>query len=182
MSSSATPRLAPREHCTGCSACASGCPRAAIRMVPDREGFLYPEITDACVFCGHCTHICPALKNRELRPDPTAFAVWNEDDALREQSTCGGAFRGHRLLCAGVRRRGFGAAMDGDMRVVHTSVQSKEELPRLMGEQSWFKAIWANASSRCATIWIGDVLCFSPERRVKSKGFTGTWVNPLICS
>ena len=100
MSSSATPRLAPREHCTGCSACASGCPRAAIRMVPDREGFLYPEMTDACVFCGHCTYILPgAEKNRELRPDPTAFAVWNEDDALREQSTCGGALRPSPPLC-----------------------------------------------------------------------------------
>lgn len=133
MSSSATPRLAPKEHCTGCSACASGCPRAAIRMVPDREGFLYPEITDACVFCGHCAHICPALKNRELRPDPTAFAVWNEDDALREQSTCGGAFA---AIASFVLESGgvvFGAAMDGDMRVVHTSVQSKSELPRLMG-------------------------------------------------
>ena len=92
MNSSVTPHLAPKEHCTGCGACASGCPRGAIRMVPDREGFLYPEITESCVFCGHCSHICPALKSRELRPDPTVFAVWNEDDAVRSRSTVGGAF------------------------------------------------------------------------------------------
>ena len=92
MNSSVTPHLAPKEHCTGCGACASGCPRGAIRMVPDREGFLYPEITESCVFCGHCSHICPALKSRELRPDPTVFAVWNENDAVRSRSTVGGAF------------------------------------------------------------------------------------------
>ena len=48
------PQLAPRERCTGCAACCNGCPKGAIRMVPDREGFLYPQVTDGCVQCGHC--------------------------------------------------------------------------------------------------------------------------------
>ena len=43
------PQLAPRERCTGCAACCNGCPKGAIRMVPDREGFLYPQVTDGCV-------------------------------------------------------------------------------------------------------------------------------------
>ena len=34
------PQLAPRERCTGCAAGCNGCPKGAIRMVPDREGFL----------------------------------------------------------------------------------------------------------------------------------------------
>ena len=61
------PQLAPRDRCTGCGACSSGCPKGAIRMVPDKEGFLYPEITDGCVQCGHCAHVCPVLKQREHR-------------------------------------------------------------------------------------------------------------------
>ena len=133
MINSASPHLAPREHCTGCGACVSGCPRGAIRMSADREGFLYPEITDACVFCGHCTHICPSLKHRELRPDPTVFAVWSEDDALRQQSTSGGAFA---AIASFILESGgvvFGAAMDSDMRVAHTAIQHKDDLPRLMG-------------------------------------------------
>ncbi|MCI6999091.1 MAG: Coenzyme F420 hydrogenase/dehydrogenase, beta subunit C-terminal domain [Clostridiales bacterium] len=102
-------------------------------MSADREGFLYPEITDACVFCGHCTHICPSLKHRELRPDPTVFAVWSEDDALRQQSTSGGAFA---AIASFILESGgvvFGAAMDSDMRVAHTAIQHKDDLPRLMG-------------------------------------------------
>ena len=133
MISTASAHLAPKEHCTGCSACASGCPRGAIKMVADKEGFLYPQVTDACVHCGHCTHICPALKHREQRPEPTVFAVWNEDEDQRRLSTSGGAFAaiaGFVLESGGVV---FGAAMDGDMRVVHTAIQSKEDLPRLMG-------------------------------------------------
>ena len=77
---------------TGCAACCNGCPKGAIRMVPDREGFLYPQVTDGCVQCGHCTHICPVLKQREPRTEPAAFIVWNGDEAVRRDSTAGGAF------------------------------------------------------------------------------------------
>ena len=78
-----TPQLAARERCTGCGACSNGCPKGAIRMVPDREGFLYPEVTDGCVQCGHCAHVCPVMKQREHRTDPAVFAVWNQDAAVR---------------------------------------------------------------------------------------------------
>ena len=87
------PQLAPRERCTGCAACCNGCPKGAIRMVPDREGFLYPQVTDGCVQCGHCTHICPVLKQREPRTEPAAFIVWNGDEAVRRNSTAGAGQR-----------------------------------------------------------------------------------------
>ena len=86
------PQLAAHDRCTGCGACSSGCPKGAIRMVPDREGFLYPEITDGCVQCGHCAHVCPVQKQREHRTAPQVFAVWSRDEAVRHGSTCGGAF------------------------------------------------------------------------------------------
>ena len=69
---------------------ANGCPKGAIHMLPDREGFLHPTVTDACIQCGHCSHICPVLKQREPRPEPTAFAVWNEDESVRALSGSGG--------------------------------------------------------------------------------------------
>lgn len=46
--------------CCGCSACASVCPKGAIAMFPDIEGFLYP-VVDAgkCVGCEVCLRVCP---------------------------------------------------------------------------------------------------------------------------
>ena len=127
------PQLAAHDRCTGCGACSSGCPKGAIRMVPDREGFLYPEITDGCVQCGHCAHVCPVLKQREHRTAPQVFAVWSRDGAVRQASTCGGAFS---ALAEYVLEGGgvvFGAALDRELRVVHTAVKNIHDLPRLRG-------------------------------------------------
>lgn len=129
------PQLAPRERCTGCAACCNGCPKGAIRMVPDREGFLYPQVTDGCVQCGHCTHICPVLKQREPRTEPAAFIVWNGDEAVRRNSTAGGAFS---ALAEYVLEGGgvvFGAALDSGLRVSHIAVKNLHDLPQLRGSK-----------------------------------------------
>lgn len=125
--------LPERGSCTGCGACASGCPKGAIHMLPDREGFLYPTVTDACIQCGHCAHICPVRKQREPRPEPAVFAAWNPDAAVRQASTAGGVFP---LLAEYILDEGgvvFGAALDQELRVRHIAVKDKAELPRLQG-------------------------------------------------
>ena len=125
--------LPERGSCTGCGACASGCPKGAIHMLPDREGFLYPTVTDACIQCGHCAHICPVRKQREPRPEPAVFAAWNPDAAVRQASTAGGVFP---LLAEYILESGgvvFGAAFDGSQHLRHTACFRKEELWRLRG-------------------------------------------------
>ena len=127
------PQLAAHDRCTGCGACSSGCPKGAIRMAPDREGFLYPEVTDGCVQCGHCAHVCPIQKQREHRTAPQVFAVWSRDESVRQASTCGGAFS---ALAEYVLEGGgvvFGAALDENLRVVHTAVKNVHDLSRLRG-------------------------------------------------
>jgi len=127
------PQLAAHDRCTGCGACSSGCPKGAIRMAPDREGFLYPEVTDGCVQCGHCAHVCPVQKQREHRTAPKVFAVWSRDESVRQASTCGGAFS---ALAEYVLEGGgvvFGAALDENLRVVHTAVKNVHDLSRLRG-------------------------------------------------
>lgn len=54
-----------RAKCCGCSACASVCPKGAISMEPDEEGFLYPVVdVRLCVGCGACLRAC-AFKRTE---------------------------------------------------------------------------------------------------------------------
>ena len=133
MTETVKPQLAAHDRCTGCGACASGCPKGAIHMVRDKEGFLYPQITDGCVSCGHCAHVCPVLKQREVRGQSAVFAVWNEDSAVCAHSTAGGVFTAladYALECGGVV---FGAALDEKMHVRHMAVKNKEDLRLLRG-------------------------------------------------
>ena len=128
------PRLAPGHRCTGCGACASGCPKDAITMTRGKDGFSYPVIdAGKCVHCGHCTAICPLLHQREPKPLPAAFAAWNRDDQIRKDSTSGGVFT---ALAEYVLEGGgvvFGAAMDGKQHLRHVACFRKEDLWRLRG-------------------------------------------------
>ena len=128
------PVLASHSVCTGCTACASGCPKDAIRMERDREGFSYPVIDpEKCVRCGHCTAICPILHTREQKALPAAFAAWNRDDKVRKDSTSGGVFTAlaeYVLESGGVV---YGAAMDGKQHLRHIACFRKEALWRLRG-------------------------------------------------
>ena len=48
-----------KEQCCGCSACVAVCPKSAITMVEDTEGFDYPQVDEKiCVRCHRCLEIC----------------------------------------------------------------------------------------------------------------------------
>lgn len=49
-----------KTDCCGCTACYAICPKNAISMVIDEEGFEYPKIDESkCVCCCQCIKVCP---------------------------------------------------------------------------------------------------------------------------
>ena len=49
-----------KNECCGCTACFAICPKSAITMIEDEEGFEYPYInTEKCIKCYMCTNVCP---------------------------------------------------------------------------------------------------------------------------
>lgn len=55
-----------KEDCCGCTACYAICPREAISMVEDEEGFDYPQIyAEKCVRCWSCIRVCPIKAAKE---------------------------------------------------------------------------------------------------------------------
>ena len=126
-----------KTRCYSCRSCFLSCPRDAIEMVEDEEGFFYPEVNDGkCVECGICAARCPAM-NPPVRENftQTSRAVWLKDTEKLLQSSSGGLFAGlaERVLDDGGVV--FGAAYDGDLKVGQTFVESKDDLWKLKGSK-----------------------------------------------
>lgn len=82
--------------CSGCTACKAICKQQAIKMVPDKLGFLYPIVNkELCIECGICDRICPFSNSYDKSlnlPEPISFAVRHKNISEVETSRSGAAF------------------------------------------------------------------------------------------
>lgn len=146
------PNLASNHLCTGCTACASVCPKACIVMSADDDGFRYPMIDEsACVGCGLCEKVCPVLG--DSRPDhkPTAWAAMSRDTGIRLESSSGGIFTelARHILAQGGAV--FGAVYGEDFRVEHHCAETEADLSPMRGAkyaQSDLDGIFSNIKHR----------------------------------
>lgn len=125
---------AERQECAGCEACVSVCGLHAIKMQEDAEGFRYPIIDEnLCVNCGKCKQVCMYHKlPQKSQETPKVFGGYIKDEAVRENSTSGGAF--YAIVKAFLADNGvgvvFGATADG-LRVYHTYIANLDEIGKL---------------------------------------------------
>lgn len=157
--------LADRGSCTGCAACATVCAKGAIRMLPDDEGFLMPQIDSAvCVGCGRCAKVCPVLnaKGSAQSKNPAAFVARAKDGNLRLASTSGGVFS---LLAQQVLRDGgvvFGAAYDPvERRGCHQAIMAESDLCKLRGAKYVQSDVGSTYAEVCAHLKAGRAVLYS---------------------
>jgi len=156
-----------KDYCYGCSACYSICPQSCIEMVPDEEGFFYPQINkDKCISCGKCEAVCPAaVIRKDFSQDPFTWGGHTKDSYVRRSSSSGGVFT--ELAKSVISKSGvvFGAAFNDTMDgVQHIAVDNISDIQLLQGS----KYVQSN---------IGD--CYSLARKYLEDGrwvlFSGTF-------
>lgn len=125
-----------KNKCTGCLACYNICPKSAISLIEDKEGFKYPVIDqNKCINCGLCKKVCPVLNSTNNEKKISAYACYNKDDNIRKNSSSGGIFNllGNYILSEnGIV---FGAKYNKEFLVEHDYVTNKKELKEFMGSK-----------------------------------------------
>ena len=70
-----------KDLCTGCTSCALICPKKAISIPENEDGFLSSKIDDKkCTNCGLCKQVCPVLSNYNKPKEIYCFSGWSVDN------------------------------------------------------------------------------------------------------
>lgn len=127
-----------KKDCCACGACLNICPRQAIQMQEDENGFLYPIIdNDKCIKCGLCIKTC-ALQNSKLTNVPLKTYAAQSNNTDLKKSASGGIFAS---LSVNVLNAGgviYGAALEninGKLICRHIAVNSLNDLEKLQGSK-----------------------------------------------
>lgn len=122
--------------CSGCSACANACPKKAIKLIEDNEGFKHPEIDqDKCINCGLCKKNCPVLNTSENKSLNQCYVAYSNDEDAKKTSSSGGIFD---LVAKNILKEHgivIGAAFNDKMELKHTAIEKIEDLEKLKGSK-----------------------------------------------
>lgn len=126
-----------KKQCCGCTACESICPKKAIKMLPDNEGFLYPHVDKTlCVECGLCEKTCPIIAPIKHNGIPKARIVRNNNSDIVFDSTSGGAFSAiAATLMQEKKAIIFGACYDEKLQVIHRGIDNESDLRIFRGSK-----------------------------------------------
>lgn len=123
-------RIDNKKNCCGCSACQNICPKNAITMTEDSEGFMYPKVDgNKCVGCNFCKKVCPILnREKEIEKSQYGYLIRNNDEKILAESTSGGAFSAFAEAIIENNGVVFGATFDENYDVHHIEVDNKESI------------------------------------------------------
>lgn len=122
-----------KSNCCGCGSCAKNCPVGAIKIMPDKAGFLYPELNqELCVECGLCEKLCPVLNHEnEENCEHNVYIAFAKKRDDRLNGSSGGMFG---VIAKNEIEKGatvYAAAFDENLKLCTTSAKTDAELVSL---------------------------------------------------
>lgn len=127
-----------KKECSACTACASICPKGAISMTPDEDGFVYPVVEESkCVHCGLCEQVCAYRNDVPPVSRKDVFVAVSGTTNVRE-SASGGLFAAFAKAVLEQGGAVYGCAMEyenGQLHPRHICVTEQQDLIRLKGSK-----------------------------------------------
>lgn len=129
-------KLCDESKCTLCKACVNICPKNAIELSLNQNGYEKLDInSDLCINCGLCSKVC-ALRDEVNTNSPIAcFAAQATDNEKLKLSASGGVFQvlaRYVLEKGGVCYGSEGKLENGKYTAAHTRIDSVDELYRIL--------------------------------------------------
>lgn len=130
-------KIIDKDKCCGCTACMNICPKHAISMVEDKEGFKHPVIDqDKCIDCGLCKKTCPVLNTNNKESKNKCFIAYNKDkESTLNKASSGNIFE---LIAKDIlKEKGIviGAAFDENNKLNHIAIDNIKDLDKLKGSK-----------------------------------------------
>ena len=129
-------RFKDPSKCYGCNACVQICPRAAILMEPNDEGFLYPIIdASKCINCGLCAKICPAENISSTNIPMKVYAAQDKNLPALLDSSSGGLFSTFAERIISDNGYVVGCIFNEELKAVHILTNRKELVEKMRGSK-----------------------------------------------
>lgn len=179
-----------RKKCFSCCSCVQICPKNAIDMQENNEGFFYPSINESkCVECGLCLKHCPSFAPYEKNDfKKTSYAVWLKDDKKLFESSSGALFS---AAAEKILKNGgvvFGAAYNADLFVEHICIEDINELYKLKGSKyvesttnSTYSKVLPYLKNGKKVLYSGTPCQIAGLKKFLGKDYENLFTMDLIC-
>lgn len=132
--------LYDKEKCYGCRACEQICPKDAITMQTDEEGFIYPVINhNICVKCKSCINVCPAndenKKNISKNIQINTLVGYQKNEIARMKSRSGGIFVAISDIVLKEKGVVYGVGFNDNLMVQHMRATTVDERDNFCGSK-----------------------------------------------
>lgn len=157
--------ICPQEKCTLCMACANSCPKGAIHLGYDENGFEKICIDYAlCVECGICERVCQRRQSIGRNTPKWNYAAQVKSKTERMASASGGAFQILAKIVLEQQGVCYGCSLgkNGDgFYARHVRIDSLSELPQILNTKYIPSIIGSSFSEAKADLEAGRIVLFS---------------------
>lgn len=128
-----------KKNCYGCELCKNICPKGAIEMKENEDGFLNPVIDmKKCIHCGLCEKKCLYLNEepvKKISRDDNTFAVQIKDKESLKKSSSGGFF--YEIATNFINNGGYvaGCIWNKEMMPMHILSNKLDDIKQMQGSK-----------------------------------------------
>ncbi len=122
--------------CCGCSACEQVCPKNAIALKSNEEGFLYPVLDEElCIKCGLCRSVCHYDNKSHLKEPEEVYAVQYKESDILKKSSSGAVFSAFADFILEKGGAVAGCVFDESFKAVHIVTEDNELVVKMRGSK-----------------------------------------------